>query len=280
MGDSESVGKPIAFVDIDGTFIDSGYKPCASPETLAKWADRCRLVFVSSRTVEEISALLASLDLEGDFMPENGSALCTTVSERACAMGATPLPSAGGKAVFAAELAPRAESFAETAKSLSIRHGLRIRWVGDMSARELAEASGYSIDEARLALHRRWTIMFSATAIPGTFAADLEKAGLRVSFGGRWFSISSGADKGTAIREYIDRLHSEDSIETFGIGNSPNDRSMLESVRHPFVVRNPGTGHDKTLMEVRGVVPCAASGTAGFAEMMAAIERTSAATGE
>ncbi len=64
--------------------------------------------------------------------------------------------------------------------------------------------------------------------------------------------MTGATDKGQACRRLIDcyrRRHDERSadVKTIGIGDSPNDLSMLAVVDHPVVVQKPDGSYDPSI---------------------------------
>jgi mannosyl-3-phosphoglycerate synthase len=71
------------------------------------------------------------------------------------------------------------------------------------------------------------------------FLNELTRAGLKHSFGGRFYEVSSGNDKGQAVKILTElyKLNFREVL-TIGIGDSENDESMLNAVNRPILVQN------------------------------------------
>jgi mannosyl-3-phosphoglycerate phosphatase len=66
------------------------------------------------------------------------------------------------------------------------------------------------------------------------------KAQLRLTRGGRFFHLTGLSDKGVATRRLTDLYRAEwgEPIQTIGLGDSPNDVSLLQAVDIPILVQN------------------------------------------
>jgi mannosyl-3-phosphoglycerate synthase len=94
----------------------------------------------------------------------------------------------------------------------------------------------------------------------GELRSALQPAGLTLSRGGRFYSVSAPTDKGRAVRALAVLFRrAYGSIRTVGIGDSWNDRSMLSSVDVAFLVQKTGGFWEdmeiRRLEKIEGVGP-------------------------
>jgi mannosyl-3-phosphoglycerate synthase len=93
------------------------------------------------------------------------------------------------------------------------------------------------------------------------FVTRVQDFGLKVIFGGRFFDITGGNDKGIAVKILVDLYRHKygDDIVFFGIGDSKNDESMFRCVDFPMLVqRVNGTWDDVNvdgLNKLNGIGP-------------------------
>ncbi|HQO09670.1 MAG TPA: HAD hydrolase family protein [Clostridiales bacterium] len=256
--------KTIIFSDIDGTFIDSSYNIVFSRTFLKKTADKFRIVFVSSRTAEEIIYLQNSTGLKGDFIAENGSVLGffdppvhiknSVISET---LKEHHLIFTGKCAV---ELLSETESIL---KKLNIKTVILNKLEPDTAA----VFSDYDKASAIRSLSRRATVLFRSE-IPtanSALADEFRRSGISLVFGGKWLSASTGFDKGEAVKYYIKTMNIDPEM-TAGVGNSDNDFSLLNAVSKKFIINNDG--YNEKLNTIENAVKLKQPGTKGWKEMI------------
>jgi mannosyl-3-phosphoglycerate phosphatase len=149
------------------------------------------------------------------------------------------------------------------------RRQFAIKGFGDMDVVEVAQLTGLSLEKAALAKQRQFSepfVMEDPARLKelGTWAAG---RGLAVVQGGRFFHlIGAGQDKGRAVRylaEVLRRSVSEPMV-TIGIGDSPNDETMLAAVDVPVLMPQV----DGTLVDLQmsGLIIGSRPGSRGWNE--------------
>jgi mannosyl-3-phosphoglycerate phosphatase len=122
-------------------------------------------------------------------------------------------------------------------------HGYRFRGFHDMSVDELVAATGLTSEAAQKAKQRdcsepiQWLDDGQALA---AFRRQLEQKGLRLLRGRRFQHVMGETDKGLAIQWLIERYRQrwpERRFTSVALGDSPNDRGMLEAVDIPVVIK-------------------------------------------
>jgi mannosyl-3-phosphoglycerate phosphatase family protein len=100
------------------------------------------------------------------------------------------------------------------------------------------------------------------------FIQRLQVVGATVTRGGRFLSVSGSCDKGQALRWLRSRyqeLHASGRVEDLAIGDSDNDRAMLEAARTALLIRSPV--HDfPSLAKADAVLRSHQYGPAGWTE--------------
>ncbi len=216
----------VVFTDLDGTLLDhASYSHAAAAPALAALARLAvPLVLASSKTVAEIAPLQAELNLRGTpVIAENGAARC-------------PPGETGGSAATYARL---------RAALAALPQPLRAPFTGfgDMSDREVAEATGLPPAGAALARQRQFTepgLWGGTAAGEAAFVAALASQGIAARRGGRFLTLSFGGTKAGQMAGIARDLGAE---VTLALGDAPNDREMIEAADHGVVIRNDhGTG--------------------------------------
>lgn len=251
--------------DLDGCLLDeSTYSfDAAAPALAALHARRVPLILASSKTGAEMEALAGPLGPVAALIVENGGAIVVP--------GGSPLPPAPGAhrdgsrwlVELGVERAPLVAALAEIATTL----GIRIRGFSALAVAEVAALTGLPLAAAALASAREYDEPFlldDEIAAPRVVAAA-ESRGLRVTRGGRFHHLTGDTDKGRALRVLLAACHrSGEQFITVGLGDSANDRSLLEAVDRPIVVPRPDGAPDHVLAALPGAWLAPAPGPRGW----------------
>jgi len=230
----------IIFTDLDGNLLDS--ETCSYEKSLAA-INRLKgndipVIFCSAKTRAEQEIYRHELGLFHPFIVENGGAIFIPRAY-------FPFPFDYHKAVddlLAIELAIPYSRVRKLLVKIGRENGFRFRGLGDMSAAEVAEITGLTIEFAELARQREYDepVEFDPPGQKGLskFLAKLGEAGLNWSHGGRLYHVKGGGDKGKAV-EILSGLYRKmwGEIRTVGLGNGLNDLPMLSQVDIPILVQ-------------------------------------------
>jgi mannosyl-3-phosphoglycerate phosphatase len=212
----------VIFSDLDGTLLDESYSfDAAKPALALLRREGVPLVLLSSKTRAEMIEWRKRLGIRGaPFVVENGGAVVW-----------------GGETVALG--APYAELLRDL-EAASRASGCRVRGFHQMDAAEIARIAGMTVEWAALAKHREYDEPFQV--LDAGKAADLEAAierlGKRCVRGGRFYHITGANDKAAAVRVVAERYP---GAITAGLGDAPNDLSMLRAVQVPVIVRSKFT---------------------------------------
>lgn len=256
----------IVFTDLDATLLDHesyDWRP-ATPALDRLRKRSAPVVLCSSKTAAEIAPLWREIGTDAPFIVENGGGVFLPPGYQVPDEGAAPSDPRDGFQVITLG-AP----YAELRRCLEdAGHPLGARGFGDMTAEQVADATGLSPDEARRARRREFTEPFLLDDL--SRLAELEAAagqsGLKITRGGRFFHLQGRhQDKGRAVERVTDLISRRrgDAARTIGLGDSPNDRGMLEAVDVAVIVPHPERG-PLELDRQEGVVHAPAPGPAGW----------------
>ena len=220
----------IIFTDLDGSLLDHhdySWQP-AKP-----WLDRLAtaqipLILTTSKTSAEVAALQSDLQLTHlPFIAENGAMIHLPPDWR----GQGPMMGA------------RYADIRRTLEELRHRYDFEFRGFGDVTPKQVALWTGLSEADAALAMLREASeplIWFGNDLDFAHFKKCLTREGLALTRGGRfWHVMGVDAGKGPAVQwlsaEY-QRQRGKPAI-SIGLGDGPNDLSMLEVVDHAVVIK-------------------------------------------
>lgn len=253
----------VLFTDLDGTLIDHHtYETHKSEEAMQALAKRSvPLVFCSSKTFAEQSALQYQLGICQPFIFENGSAV-------AIPDGFFP------DNLYKADRRKAGYNIVVFAHAEALNLGATLQQIGGLkgykhaSDAELSAATGLSGD-ALLRARERWFTETLLSPLAGERLLEVENQlqpmGYSLSRGGRFFTVQSArVNKGKAVRwmmELFRQSFAQSSIFA-AIGDSPNDVPMLEVVDVPFLVQSPD--HTWAEVDIPQLIHIQAVGPTGF----------------
>ena len=266
----------IIFTDLDGTLLDhDSYSVDGARHALERIRRQgIPLVFTTSKTRAEVEELLAALSLSQPFIVENGGGLFFPSDFPSLDLSALE-PSGPYRALRFGMPYSFIRRFVEI-------HGpaCGVRGFGDMEAEEVAALTGLSLSQANLAKKREFTEPFVCDGCFDAFRILARSGGLSVTRGGRFYHLmGSGQDKGLAVRETVKIWRGgQGPVVTIGLGDSPNDESLLANVDVPVLVPKPdGSFAD---LQVENLRRAPAPGSVGWgAVVMDLLDARDAKTG-
>lgn len=255
----------IIFSDLDGSLLDyKSYSLEPAKEALGVIRRAgIPLILCSSKTLTEMEIIREALGLLDPFVVENGGAIILPESY-------FPFPLKGSNVSGKVESLVLGRSVLELRRGLleiSEQTGVRVRGYGDLSDEEVSKLTGLTLESARRSRSREYDEPFMITGDSiqeEKLAAAAEKAGFRLSRGGRFFHLTGNHDKGKAV-EILTQAYrkSRKNVVTAGIGDSFNDLSMLEAVDYPVLVQKPGGGYENGI-NLPGLIKADGVGPVGW----------------
>lgn len=231
------------------------------------------VVPVTSKTRREVEALCQALSFADPFITENGSGVFVPLGDRRFELSQTETWDRYQVLQLGCTYADARQGLGYIGEQL----GESLLGFGDLSVEDVVERTGLTPEEAELAKARDFTEPFviPKTIPPDVIQATVEASGFRVVVGDRFSHlIGQGAGKGTATQLLIEAYRAaapDQPITTIGLGNSPNDRDMLEAVDIPIIV--PGRIGPHPGLMGRGWQVAPAPGAQGWADIVSELMR-------
>jgi mannosyl-3-phosphoglycerate phosphatase len=254
----------VVFTDLDGTLLDhSSYSfEAARPALEALLARRIPVVICTSKTRAEVEDVRTRLDNNDPFIVENGGAALVPAGYFPFAVPEGRESGRYTAVEFGVPYAKLRQAFVRIRAEL----GAELRGFGDMTVDEVARLCGFSRREAELARRREYDepVVIKGDVTTGDFTAAAARLGLRTIRGARFFHLTGNNDKGRAVRA-LRALYERDRgpVRTVGIGDSPNDLPLLESVDVPVLVQKPDGAYEPAI-RLPGLVRAPGPGPVGW----------------
>jgi mannosyl-3-phosphoglycerate phosphatase len=242
----------VVFSDIDGTLIDIF---TGQFNTTIKFVNQLReygipLILCSSKTEAEQIELRRRANVSDPFIVENGGAVIIPLGyfeNMSNYESKYSVMETGNFQII--ELGKPASQIKSALQKIRASSQFKFKSLSDLSIDEISIVTKMSTDAVSRMIQRKYgetIVEIKNDDLPG-FVTKVQDFGLKVIFGGRFFDITGGNDKGTAVKILVDlyRRKYGGDVVFFGIGDSKNDESMLKFVDFPMLVQRPdGTWYD------------------------------------
>ncbi|WP_338066185.1 HAD-IIB family hydrolase [Billgrantia endophytica] len=232
----------LVFTDLDGSLLDHDSYDWqqARPWLLRLKTLGVPVIPVTCRTRAEMLPLRQRLGLsDTPFIAENGSVVGLPPAWSHAHLEREP-PGPDGVVMRNLGL-----DIAFIRKRLAVwreRLGVAFDTMGEMTLEEIMALTGLDEDDARLARIRQGSeplVWKSDPSALAPFREALQDDGLRLVQGRRFWHVTGGPDKGGAVTWLVSRFKALRGCEplTLGLGDGPNDQSLLEAVDQAVIIR-------------------------------------------
>jgi mannosyl-3-phosphoglycerate phosphatase family protein len=145
--------------------------------------------------------------------------------------------------VIVMELGESADSIRTKLSYIRKKYDINFKGVADFSIEELSNLVSISKEQAKRMAKRNYgeTILQIQRKDSSRFFKYVKAEGMKVIYGGRFFDVTIGTDKGLAVgllkRLFNNKLHND--VTFLGMGDSTNDVPMLNLMDVPILVQRP-----------------------------------------
>jgi len=197
-------------------------------------------VLCTSKTAAEVLPIRAELENEDPFIVENGGGIYIPNSY----FSTIPFETRQIDHFLVISLGRPCSELQEALVRISDENGWAVESFLQMTASELAEKSGLSLPQAVRSLQREFDLPFrilNQNYSQRQLEDEVQRFGLRLTQGGRFFHLSQDGEKGVAVAQLIElyQINHGGPVESIGLGDSRNDLSMLRKVQVPVIIPNP-----------------------------------------
>jgi mannosyl-3-phosphoglycerate phosphatase len=259
--------KKVVFTDIDGTLTDIKTGELGDVKDLIRRLKNRNIpvILCSAKTRAEQIKIRRELGLTEPFIVENGGGI---VIPKDYFGSLSDMPNHKGvKEYDIIELGKPAREI--RLKLLNIRNQFKFKFIGvaDLSIESLCHLTDMPPASARRMAQREYgeTILQIDRRQQRRFAKVAEQSGLKTIYGGRFFDVTIGNDKGKAVGIMLNlykKKYYKDNVKFFGVGDSQNDSTMLRLMDVPMLVQGPeGTWSN---LNVKNIIKIPAIGPNGW----------------
>jgi mannosyl-3-phosphoglycerate phosphatase len=259
--------KKVVFTDIDGTLTDIKTGELGDVKDLIRRLKNRNIpvILCSAKTRAEQIKIRRELGLTEPFIVENGGGI---VIPKDYFGSLSDMPN--HKEVKEYDIIELGKPAREIRlKLLNIRNQFKFKFIGvaDLSIESLCHLTDMPPASARRMAQREYgeTILQIDRRQQRRFAKVAEQSGLKTIYGGRFFDVTIGNDKGKAVGIMINlykKKYYKDNVKFFGVGDSQNDSTMLRLMDVPMLVQGPeGTWSN---LNVKNIIKIPAIGPNGW----------------
>ena len=258
----------VVFTDIDGTLIDliSGKYGESDKLIYTLRENNVPIVLCSAKTFAEQNKIRDDLGLMDPFIVENGGAIIIPKNYFDFQFDIEQNRIKEEQGYIIIELGESTREIRTKLAEIKKKLKIEFKGVADVSIEELSRLATMPIDYAKRMSEREYgetILQIKKSDIP-TFTTSIEKMGIKVIHGGRFFDVTIGTDKGKAVSILINlfRKKYRNQIKFFGVGDSANDASMLKLMDVPMVVQKPDSSWSE--LEIKNVIRLKGIGPEGW----------------
>lgn len=229
----------MVFTDLDGTLLDrvTYSYTLALPALRLLQRKKIPVVFCSSKTRAEQETYRKELGISDPFIVENGGAIFIPRHYFSFPFDYHRV----WDKFLIIELGISYEKIRQSLDKIRDEGNFHFRGFGDMSIKEVAAATGLTLEAARRAKKREYeeTVRFEGSSEEiEEVLNSIKKAGLNYVYGGHSYGVMGPNDKGKATSVLIELFCKKmRQVKTIGIGDNLNDLPMLSVVDIPILVQ-------------------------------------------
>lgn len=237
---TSTVAQKVVFTDLDGTLLHPVSHSYAPALTALRRLQELHIpvVFCSAKTRAEQAELRRELNVKDPYIVENGGAVFIPKDYFRFPFTYTK----SNQDEYIIELGAAYNDIKQRLRPVAESGLGRFVTFGNMSIEEVAQVSGLNLRMAQLAKERAYseTLLMQGDKHETELILEaITKQGLSWVFGGRFYEVSLGADKGKAVK-ILNELYrlNYGQIITYGLGDRQNDAPLLAAVNHALLVQN------------------------------------------
>ncbi len=234
--------KFLIFSDLDGTFLNNDTYSFGTLKNYINELDlQFEIIFVSSKTYEEIVKVKNKINLNYPFIVENGACIFFPLNYfKDKLINKKFIKYKKHFGFKLSKLDPKL-----LVKSLDhLKEKYNFRFYNDLSEKKIKEITNLTINDVKLSKLRKFTNPIyweDSLKKKKDFKNEINliNSNFSVLEGGRFFHVSDNYDKGLALKKFLEIRNSlESSFTTISMGDSENDIPMLELTDFGCIIKS------------------------------------------
>jgi D-glycerate 3-kinase len=241
---SDDTLQPIIFTDLDGTLLDhTDYNTSNVSELLQQLQSaHIPVVFNTSKTFCEVVEIKNELNIQQPFIVENGAAVF--IPQNYFELKPIGCKEVGGYWCYA--LASPLSSLLSDLDTLDAQYKAHYKLFSELSSEQISELTGLNNAQARRAQTRDYSdplYWYGSDELLNTFVSDVTTLGYDIKIGGRFIHIAKNTDKSAAQQWLVKQFtqHFRKPLTVIALGDSDNDKQMLEHADIAIIINNPSS---------------------------------------
>ncbi|MBW4965960.1 HAD-IIB family hydrolase [Pseudoalteromonas sp. CR1] len=241
---SDDTLQPIIFTDLDGTLLDhTDYNTSNVSELLQQLQSaHIPVVFNTSKTFCEVVEIKNELNIQQPFIVENGAAVFIPQSY----FELKPIGCKEVAGYWCYALASPLSSLLSDLDTLDAQYKAHYKLFSELSSEQISELTGLNNAQARRAQTRDYSdplYWYGSDELLNTFVSDVTTLGYDIKIGGRFIHIAKNTDKSAAQQWLVKQFtqHFRKPLTVIALGDSDNDKQMLEHADIAIIINNPSS---------------------------------------
>jgi mannosyl-3-phosphoglycerate phosphatase family protein len=268
----------VVFTDIDGTLTDiiTGQYELSKGLVQELKQNNIPVVFCSAKTLAEQEKIRQDMGLRQPFIIENGGAVIIPEDyfSHSSLLLVKKYKKIGNYIII--ELGKPAPLIRKKLKIIRKKSKIEFTGVADLSIKGLSSVTGLGPTYARRMADRKFgetILQINHKDLP-TFTRRARDIGLKVIHGGRFLDITTGNDKGKAVKILLQLFRKEygQNVTFFGIGDSLNDAPMLRYMDVPMLVQRPDKSWSE--LQIKNIINLPGIGPKGWKNALDIVLKT------
>jgi len=241
---ADEIAQPIIFTDLDGTLLDHDNYQCEviKPFLAELSLHNIHVIFNTSKTFAEVTAIQKSLAHHQPFIVENGAAIYMPKGY----FSVKPIGCDEHHDYWRYELTQSHQQLHLDLNHKAVQFSACYQFFSQMDTAQVSALTGLSIEQSKLALSRQYSdpIHFTGDAKQQSeFVELLESLEYQVLIGGRFIHATKGNNKGQAQHWLLNEFKKafNNPFTVIALGDSHNDIAMLKAADIAILINNPGS---------------------------------------